>query len=362
MDQTKSSITNYLDKNFWNRGEGIFGKVLMWGAGIGVAVAGTLFFGPFVVLATSIMATILANILNMAIAGVVLFAIGYALSDPKFRGIFGFGYRTLIRMFWARIVDMSPKAVLDDILDGFRQNFQRLQSNVKGFSAKVKATSEKLKANEEAMNHSLKLAQKAKQQGKQADSILHAREAERYKTFNNKLSAYYTKMEVILRVLLKVREGAEFSLKDTESRVKFELMEHADLTDAAMAVSDAMKIIKGDSHKNELFNMAMEKLANEKAAALSEMEDFMETSETFFSSVDLEKAIADENAFKLLEEWERKMDSTILGPGVKQGIVNAATDPSNVISNVIDVDEEVIPSQTESKRLKVGGPRSYFKD
>lgn len=358
MDQNHSSINQYLDKNFWNRGEGKFGKLLLWGAGIVAAVGGTLFFGPFVVLATSIIATILTNLVSMTIAGGVLFAIGYALSDPKFRGLFGFGYRTLIRKFWGIVVDLSPKAVLDDILDGFRQNFQRLENNVKAFRAKVKATKSKLDANKEAKDHALKLAAEAKKQGKMAESILQAREAQRYEAFNNKLSAYYTKMEVILRVLTKVREGAEFSLKDTESRVKFELMEHADLTNAAMAVSDAMKIIKGDSHKNELFNMAMEKLANEKAAALTEMEDFMETSETFFSSVDLEKAIADENAMKLLEDWEKKVDSTILGPGVKQGILNAATDPNNVI----DVDSEIETTVVEPKRQKVGGQRSYFSD
>ncbi len=358
MNQTNSSITGYLDKNFWNRGEGKFGKVLLWAGGFVAAVTATLFFGPFVVLATSIIATIFTNLISMVVTGGILFAIGYVLSDPKFRGLFGFGYRTLIRKMWGVIVDLSPKAILDDIVDGLRQNFTRLENNVKAFRAKVKATKAKLDANEEAMRHALQLAQKAKQQSKTADSILHAREAERYKSFNNKLSAYYTKMEVILRVLLKVREGAEFSLKDTESRVKFELMEHADLTDAASAVSDAMKIIKGDSHKNELFNMAMEKLANEKAAALSEMEDFMETSETFFSSVDLEKAIADDNAFKLLEEWERKMDSTILGPGVKQSIINDAGDPHNVL----DVDADTEEVSTSSERLKVGGPRSYFSD
>lgn len=360
MDQTNSSITNYLDKNFWNRGEGIFSKILFWGVGIGAVVAGTLFFGPFVVLATSIMATILANILNMAVAGGILFTIGYALSDPKFRGLFGFGYRTLVRKLWGIAVDLSAKAILDDIVDGLRQNFVRLETNVKSFRARVKATQEKIASNEVAMKHALQLAQQAKKQGKTSDSILQAREAERYKTFNTKLNAFYVKMEVVLRVLLKIKEGAEFSLKDTESRVKMELMEHAALTDAAMAVDGAMRIIKGDAHKNELFNMAMEKLADEKAAALSEMEDLMESSERFFSSVDLEKAIADENAMKLLEEWEQRADSLILGPGVKQGILNAAIDPNNIID--VDNDEEVIPSQTESKRLKIGGPRSYFND
>lgn len=358
MNQTNPSISSYLDKNFWNRGEGIFGKILIWGGGIGLAVGAAMGLVPVLTWLKIVAGLMLATTVNLVLTGAIIFVVVYALSDPKFRGLFGFAYRTMIRKLWAVAVDMSPKAILDDIVDGLRQNFKRLESNVKTFRAKVKATQERIRANEEAMKHALQLAQQAKKQGKNSDSILHAREAERYRSFNQKLNAFFVKMEVILRVLSKMKEGAEFSLKDTESRVKMELMEHAALMDVSMAVDEAMKIIKGDAHKNELFNMAMEKLANEKAAALSEMEDFMETSERFFSSVDLEKAIADENAMNLLEEWEKKVDSMILGPGVKQGILNAAADPNDVV----DVDSEVETTSVEPKRLKIGGSRSYFKD
>lgn len=351
MTTTNSGINQYLDKNFWSRGEGKFGKILLWGAGIAGAVFGTLFFGPLVVTATAILAAILSNLLNMTITAGVLFAIGYALSDPKFRGLFGFGYRTLIRKLWGIAVDLSPKAVLDDILAGLRENYSKLEKQIGNFRSRMKKTEAIYESNKANMEKSLQLARAAQKQAKEHEKVLHSRDAERYRQFGEKLKAILVKMEVILRILIKMREGAEFKLRDTESQVRMSLLEHSALMDAAAATEEAMRIIKGDPHKQELFDMAMDKLASDAAAALGEIDNFMDVSEKFFSSVDLEKAIADENALKLLEEWERKMDSKLLGPGVKQDIINSAANPNAVLEDNV---------QNPAPQRRVIGGSKYF--
>jgi hypothetical protein len=91
-----------------------------------------------------------------------------------------------------------------------------------------------------------------------------------------------------------------------------------------------MNIIKGDSDKRAMFDQAMEAIADDVSSKVGEMERFMEMSESFMSSVDLQNGVFEEEGLKMLEKWEKEGVSLLLG-GEKEHLLEQAHDDSDVL-------------------------------
>jgi hypothetical protein len=102
-----------------------------------------------------------------------------------------------------------------------------------------------------------------------------------------------------------VFESAGYLLKDTENEVDIQKREYTAIKAGHSAFKSAMKVIKGDPDKMEIFNQTMEFLADDVSKKVGEMERFMELSVDALNKVDLENAVFEEKGFKLLEEWEK---------------------------------------------------------
>ena len=70
-------------------------------------------------------------------------------------------------------------------------------------------------------------------------------------------------------------------------------------------MKSAMNVISGDADKRQLFDAALEEIADDVANKVGEMEQFMEMSSNFMESVDLQM------------EFSRKRDSKCLSNGRK---------------------------------------------
>ena len=96
------------------------------------------------------------------------------------------------------------------------------------------------------------------------------------------------------------------------------------------AMKSAMNIIAGDKDKRMVFDMALEAIADDVANKVGEMERFMDVSENFMKSVDLQNGIFEEEGLRMLEKWENEGVSSILGEQ-KQTLLKEAEDESNVL-------------------------------
>ena len=80
------------------------------------------------------------------------------------------------------------------------------------------------------------------------------------------------------------------------------------------AMQSAMNVIKGDSDKKAMFDAALEAIADDVSNKVGEMEQFMDMSESFMKSVDLQNGIFEEEGLKMLEKWENESTLMLLGP------------------------------------------------
>jgi len=119
-------------------------------------------------------------------------------------------------------------------------------------------------------------------------------------------------------------------LEDIQDQVELKEQERKAMHASHSAMKSAMNIIAGDKDKRLVFDMALEAIADDVANKVGEMERFMDVSENFMKSVDLQNGIFEEEGLRMLEKWEKEGVSTILG-GQKETLLKAAEDESNVL-------------------------------
>ena len=98
-----------------------------------------------------------------------------------------------------------------------------------------------------------------------------------------------------------------------------------------------------------MFDQALEAVADDVSEKVGEMERFMELSENFMASVDLQNGIFEEKGLEMLEKWETEGISKILGTEKQELLLQANDD-----SDVLDLDIPV--KQPE----KVAGRRNQY--
>jgi hypothetical protein len=79
-------------------------------------------------------------------------------------------------------------------------------------------------------------------------------------------------------------------------------------------LKDQRNILSGDTDQKEMFDMALENLASDYAMKLGEIEEFMDASDGFIKSVDLENGVYEVEALSELAKWDNRMDK-LLEPG-----------------------------------------------
>ena len=97
-------------------------------------------------------------------------------------------------------------------------------------------------------------------------------------------------------------ENSEIMMEDISDQVAVKQEERDAIRASHSAMKSAMNIISGDKDKREMFDQALEAIADDVSAKVGEMERFMELSSNFMDSVDLQNGVFEEEGMKMLEK------------------------------------------------------------
>ncbi|NND09081.1 MAG: hypothetical protein HKN87_22140 [Saprospiraceae bacterium] len=309
-------------KSFWKRPEGVTGAIILGGLvlGGGFLLVQAL---PFLIAAAS-------NTLYLAGMLLVLGAIIYMVLDPKMRNLVWYMYKSVMRWVTGIFVQIDPIGILKSYVDDLKDNLRKMNRQISQLRGQMHKLQEMILNNRKAIKSNLDLASKAKQKNKQSVMILKSRKAGRLKESNMKLEDLYQKMEVLYRVLRKMYENSEIMLEDIQDQVMIKEQERKAIHASNSAMKSAMNVISGDADKRAMFDQALEAIADDVSNKVGEMERFMEMSESFMSSVDLQNGVFEEEGLKMLEKWEKEGPSLLLG-AEKDNLILEAEDDSNVL-------------------------------
>jgi len=292
-------------KSFWKRPEGKTGMLFM-----GLLGAGGL-YGLYKVLPFLI--TIVENTLYLGILLAVLGALIYMVLDPKMRNLIFYMYKSFMRWITGIFIQIDPIGILKSYIDDLKDNLKKMNKQIAVLKGQMKRLQQIMYDNKKSINNNLKLASAAKEKDKKGIMILKSRKAGRLKESNMKLDELYKKMEILYRVLVKMYENSEILLEDIEDQVMVKEQERKAVRAGHSAMKSAMNIIAGNNDKKEMFDRALEAIADDVSMKIGEMERFMEMSNNFMDSIDLQNGIFEEEGLELLEKWENEGVSLILG-------------------------------------------------
>ena len=309
-------------KSFWRRPEGITGALFLGAVIIGSAVLVSSAIGAI----GAFLSTTAGLVISLLALGTIIFM---AL-DSKARNLVWYMYKSVMRWVTGIFVQIDPIAILRSYVDDLKDNLKKMNRQINKLRGQMHKLKEMITNNQKAIASNLDLASKAKEKNKKAQMILKSRKAGRLKESNMKLEDLYRKMEVLYRVLSKMYENSEILMEDVQDQVMVKEQERKAIRASHSAIKSAMNIIKGDSDKRAMFDQAMEAIADDVSSKVGEMERFMEMSESFMQSVDLQNGVFEEEGLKMLEKWEKEGVSLLLG-GEKEHLLEQAHDEADVL-------------------------------
>ncbi len=305
-------------RSFWEKPEGTTGMVF------GVAILGGLAYVGYQFIDTII--ALAENSLYLGLMLMGLAALIYMILDPRMRNLVWYAYKSVMRFITGLFVQIDPIGVLKSYIEDLKDNLRKMNKQVGILRGQMHKLKEVISTNERQIKSNLNLANRAKQQDKKNIMILKSRKAGRLKESNMKLTDLYKKMEVLYRVLTKMYENSEILLEDVKDQVMVKEQERKAILASHSAMKSAMNIISGNSDKKEMFDMALEAIAEDVSQKVGEMERFMDLSSNFMDSVDLQNGIFEEEGLKMLEKWEKEGTSLLLGESKDQLLDDANDD------------------------------------
>jgi predicted nucleic acid-binding Zn-ribbon protein len=330
-------------KSFWKRPEGVTGAIFAAGALIG---------GGFLLYTLLPALIILAqNTLYLGIMIVAIAALLYMVFDPKMRNLVWYGYKSVMRRITGIFVQIDPIGVLKSYVESLQDNLRKMNKQVGILRGQMHKLQETINNNKREISSNLKLANKAKEHEKQNIMVLKARKAGRLKESNLKLEDLYKKMEVLYRVLVKMYENSEIMMEDLKDQVSVKETERKAIHASHSAMNSAMSIISGNGDKREMFDMALEAIAEDVSQKIGEMERFMDLSTNFMDSVDLQNGIFEEEGMSLLEKWEKEGTSLLLGEEKENLLLDANNDTSMLDLNAPIKKKAEIPHDNQYNKF-----------
>jgi len=308
-------MTDIKPKSFWRKPEGVTGALVLAGVLIGGGYLVATFIGALL--------TFFASTTGLVVGLLTLGLIIFMAIDPKTRALFGYIYKSVMRWITGLFVQINPIAILKSYVDDLKENLRKMNRQISKLRGQMHVLKEMILNNQKEIKSNMAMASKAKDSNKNAQMILKSRKAGRLKDSNIKLEDLYRKMEVLYRVLGKMYETSFILVEDVQDQVMVKETERKALMAGHSAMKSAMNVIKGDNDKKAMFDAALEAIADDVSNKVGEMEQFMDMSETFMKSVDLQNGVFEEEGLKMLEKWEAQSTSLLLGTSKEELILQA---------------------------------------
>lgn len=321
-------MTDIKPKSFWRKPEGITGALVLGG----IVIGGAYLLSSFTTAILAFLATTAGLVTGLLTLGVIIFM----AIDPKTRALVSYMYKSAMRWITGLFVQINPIAILKSYVDDLKDNLKKMNRQISQLRGQMHVLKEMILNNQKEIKANMAQASKAKESNANAQMILKSRKAGRLKESNIKLEDLYRKMEVLYRVLSKMYENSAILVEDVQDQVMVKETERKALMAGHSAMKSAMNVIKGDNDKKAMFDAALEAIADDVSNKVGEMEQFMDMSESFMKSVDLQNGVFEEEGLKMLEKWEAQSTSLLLGTSKEDLILRANND-----EDILDLEHPV---------------------
>lgn len=313
-------------RSFWQRPEGKTGALVL-ALILAAVIFGAINLWPIIVGAFS-------SGIGLAVILISLGLVLYMALDPKMRNLIWYFYKKSMRWITGIFVKIDPISILKTYISDLKDNVKKMHRQIAQLRGQMHQLQEIIYNNNKNIQANIEQASEARERDKRNVMILKTRKAGRLKDSNMRLEDMYNRMEILYRVLRRMYENSEILLEDLKDQVFLKDQERKAILASHTAMRSAMDVVKGDGDKKEMFDRALEAVADDVSQKVGEMEEFMLMSEDFMNSIDIQNGVFEEKGLQLLEKWEQESDSLLLGEEKDDLLLSASND-----QDVLDLNE-----------------------
>ena len=320
-DTAKQSV-----KSFWQKPEGKIGIVLsalFLGAGF------LLFWAKVLPFLLAIASNTIALAGMLLVLGLIVFP--FTQSDIRLR--MSVAYKIFLKKLAGSIIKTDPVEVLkitiskgEDRLEIFEEQRNKLKQVLSNLKRKVSEYSAQAK-------ESMLAAQQAQKQQVKSQVYLNTQQAGRLQGAAVELSDVSNRLQTLYTVISKIYENAKTLLIDKKQAVTLLEDKWTAIKAAYGAMTSAMNALKGDKDERALFEENVDFINNDLGMKIGEIEYMLDASETIMDNIDIRNGMFQDKGMKMLEDFEKKADSWLLGENTPTPQYAKTNEAGQVVSN-----------------------------
>jgi phage shock protein A len=311
------SFENFTGKSFWKRPEGTTAKWVLGFFAAGAALAGLVFIGPVIAIATQVM----QNLIALTVEGIieaVLIAFCVALGFNKtlhtvIKNVFQSAMRTIARTY----TEVDPIGILRNTLDNMKSERAKLDSTIQRFAGTDEKLQRNIRAKQDEILQLQAQATKAEQMavGKpefDRNTLLLKRgnyleKAGMLMTGVKQLQTLESEANKMLSAFRQWAQIADSKIQRTTDRVEFYSEQRTMILDAQATLSIGQRLLKGDPEQLKLMDMALDYLDEDTSRTLGEMREFSRFTESISIDDAIARGAAADMASKQLADFSQKL-------------------------------------------------------
>jgi DNA primase len=309
-----------------------------WANLLGLAAIGTIAF-----IYLDAVLPIVQNVLRMAFqsaiyaagTGIIVSIMVWVITSKDLHKIAWFGYETLMRHLASLVVNIDPIAIMKSYRKSLRESLKEMKTSLGNLTGQQKRLEDKIRQTNAAIETNMLLANQARkkqnQEGMKNALKLYSRKSQRKEESSITYQGLLNRVKTHVALSKKIVEASECMILDIDDTIEEETEKRAMIRESHKLMSASKRLLAANEQR-EMYDMALESVTNDYFSKLGEIEQFMEDSQHFVNTMDLQNGVYEEEALSRLEAWDKRSESLLSG-GSGKTKYRIEKDPAEVEEN-----------------------------
>jgi hypothetical protein len=284
-------------------------KVSPWekpGGTLGMIVAGLAAGGGCIVLYKILpfLISLTTNLLTLSLLVLALAAIGFLVTNKRFRQTCSMVYFMVMRKITGLIIEIDPIAIVENKVKEMKKKILDIEKQMGSLNGLNKQNERKVEEKKRQLQKQIDLLNEYNKVNKRAEAGVAERQAVRLKGSIERQLKRLEDSKKWYEILKSLKHFAELTVLDTENEVNDRKEEFESIKAQHKAFSSIMSIMKGDPDQMEDFTRAMDFMAYDITQKLGEMSNVIDETGGLLSQFAIEDGVASKKANELLQQYE----------------------------------------------------------
>jgi hypothetical protein len=297
--------------------ESFWRNIITWG-GLAAAAGTALYFWSLIV---PFLIDVAANTVELVGLLALLGGLAYVALDKRMRSFIAYLYNSGTRWLISQFINIDPIGVLRNFVNTLKEKISELDKAIASLRGQRDDLKKTIDSQEEEANRAIQQAAAARKDARFKTQVaLKGRQAGRLQQSNMTLQKLYIKISAMHDAMVKRREAADVTLQDIQAEVDVRTRERKALMAGYRAFRAAQGVLDVNNPEHEMYDMALENLANDYAEKMGEIDTFLDLSKGITDGVDLDNMVFEEDAIAKIDAWEKsKGNVRVADPAVNYG-------------------------------------------